>query len=884
MSARILVVEDEIIVAMDIRRRLEKMGYGVVGNEVRGEEAIRTAFEARPDLILMDIKLKGEMDGITAAARIHDSLDTPIIFLTAYSDRPSLDRAKITEPFGYVLKPFEERELSIAVEMALYKSSMDREIRESRKWLHATLSSLAEAVVTTDPAGTVHSLNPAAERLLGCTAAEAVGAPLSELCSFTPSRDEDELGSFPNAGLLECRTGVSVNVDRREETIHDRDGEVIGRTVVLHDISDVLDYERKLQSAKEVAEQAARAKSEFLANMSHELRTPLNSIIGMADLAAGLSASHEQAEYLGILKSSADSLLFLISSILDFSKIDAGRMDVYVEPFNVADALCGVADNLAVQSHKKGLSLHVELGDEVLTTVRGDEGKIRQILLNIVGNAVKFTEKGEVLVAVRKADTQAVSEDGQETNRIWLEFEVRDTGPGIPAAKQKEVFDPFTQLDGSNTRGHGGTGIGLAITSRLVDLLGGTIEMETEEGRGTVVRVRMPFEAVDKTTESGDKRIGDDELPTQILLYSDVPAQQRTITAIARAWGVTVEVLSSPNGLEEMRKAGPGAAVLIRAAAPEAKAVLELALQYEEIDLVAVLDVVTEKVTGNWTLNDTRIQVAHEPVTPSRLAELFRRSAAETSSVVAVGVEALSIPAHGPGDGVAVASGVSEPESEELRTFKVLLVEDDRINRLVNSRMVAKHGHEVLVAETGEEALSILREESVDLVLLDLALPDLHGTEIARRIRAGEVGEHVRSAGIVAITAYATEEQRSEAEQAGMNGFVSKPFAPAALERAMQAAIVSSTAGAGEEGSVSAVETTSGAGGLMDRVRAAMEPTPDLDAVASISQEYRSHLKNMGDTVASELAFRLVLAARRRDEERVGQLIDTIEEEMRGRH
>ena len=198
--------------------------------------------------------------------------------------------------------------------------------------------------------------------------------------------------------------------------------------------------------------------------------------------------------------------------------------------------------------------------------------------------------------------------------------------------------------------------------------------------------------------------------------------------------------------------------------------------------------------------------------------------------------------------------------------------------------MVAKHGHEVLVAETGEEALSILREESVDLVLLDLALPDLHGTEIARRIRAGEVGEHVRSAGIVAITAYATEEQRSEAEQAGMNGFVSKPFAPAALERAMQAAIVSSTAGTGEEESVPAAESPSGAGGLMDRVRAAMEPTPDLDAVASISQEYRSHLKNTGDTVASELAFRLVLAARRRDEERVGQLIDTIEEEMRGRH
>jgi CheY-like chemotaxis protein len=335
---------------------------------------------------------------------------------------------------------------------------------------------------------------------------------------------------------------------------------------------------------------------------------------------------------------------------------------------------------------------------------------------------------------------------------------------------------------------------------------------------------------------------------------------------------VTVERIRSPDDVEAILKAASGGAVLIRAAAPDAQAVLESALQFDKIGLVAVLDAVTEKATGNWTLNDPRILTAHEPVTPSRLAELFRSSAGKTSSVTAVGVDASDHPGSPPGD--------SAPKGEESRSLKVLLVEDDRINRLVNSRMVAKQGHEVLVAETGVEALSILKEETVDLVLLDLALPDLHGTEVARRIRAGEVGERVRSAGIVAITAYATEDQRSDAEKAGMNGFVSKPFAPAALERAMQAAFASST---GDHGSVRAAESPTGAEGLLDQVRAAMEPTADLDAVASISQEYRSHLKNTGDTVASELAFRLVLAARRRDEERVVQLIDTIEEETRDR-
>ncbi|MFP4484157.1 MAG: response regulator [Spirochaetaceae bacterium] len=891
MAARILLVEDEAIVAMDIHRRLEKLGYSVVGNEVRGEDAIEAAKEKRPDLILMDIKLKGEMDGITAASSIREGLSIPVVFLTAYSDRPSLERAKITEPLGYVLKPFEERELTIAVEMALYKSSMDRRIRESREWLQATLSSLHEAVVTTDPAGTVHALNPAAERLLRCTAGEAVGVPLSDLCAFTPSQEQNELASFPNAGVLECREGHRVSVERREETIHDRDGEIIGRAVVIRDISDILNYERRLQSAKEAAEEAARAKSEFLANMSHELRTPLNSIIGMADLAAGMATTREQAEYLGILKSAADSLLFLISSILDFSKIDAGRMDVYVESFNVIDTTCGIVDNLAVQAHKKGVDVHVALDESGSGCVRGDEGKVRQILLNLVGNAVKFTSTGRVVVALRHAGAPSARSSVHDSPAVWYQLEIRDTGPGIPVEKRKEIFEPFTQLDASNTRGHGGTGIGLAITARLIDLIGGHMEMDTEEGKGTTFTVWLPFDGGEATgggpgaparglSAPADRAL----VPSHLFLFSEVDAQGQTLASIARAWGVESRAGANAEELYGWAAEVAGAAVLIRAACPDARALAERLVSGDaEPAVIAILGHVASRQSTEWGLRDERVAYINEPLTPQRLRELLEAHAGVTTH----------------------DRTYREPPQQPGRPLKILLVEDDRINRLVNSRMVAKYGHDVVVSETGEEALRILQEREIDLVLLDLALPDMHGTEVARVIRAGKLGDAVRNIGIVAITAYATEDERARVEEAGMNGFISKPFAPDSLSRAIQAAFGGESFQAASTGVGTAASGTAGSGcrpdgedgatgegnaedadapamtSLVQRLRAAAEGA-DLKEISDIAQEGRADAKHRGDSTTAELAFRLVLAARRGDEERVHQLIDTIEELIRG--
>lgn len=874
MSPRILVVEDEVIVALDIQRRLNKLGYTVVGTEVRGEDAIEAAERERPDLILMDIKLKGEMDGITAATRIHETLSTPVIFLTAFSDRPSLERAKVTQPFGYVLKPFEERELSIAVEMALYKSAMDRELREQREWLQSTLASLHEAVVTTDPAGTVYSLNPAAERLIGRTAAEAVGVPLSELCTFTPSQDAAELASFANAGLLECRNGVGVMVERREATIHDRDGEVIGRSVVLRDISDILDYARKLQSAKELAEKAALAKSEFLANMSHELRTPLNSIIGMADLASGLAATQEQAEYLGILKSSADSLLFLITSILDFSKIDAGRMDVYVASMNLGRTIGSVVDSLAVQAHRKRLGLHVQLPPELPLELRGDEGKIRQILLNLLSNAVKFTEEGHVVVSVTRAGGTGGAKAGEERSPSWYRFTVTDTGPGIPEQRQKEIFDPFTQGDSSRTRTHGGTGIGLAITSRLTELLGGRLELASEEGRGTSFHIYLPLH--EAPGEAPLLETSADPLFSRLVLYSDVPAQRELASGLARTWGLSVQEVGSPEELAGALGKDDGVCVLLRGAAPQCRELLEAALPRREARRLAVMDYVTGEWAGSCRIEDERLLHIREPLTPVRLRDLLF-SPSQTAPAAAAEDRAAAASA----DEVTPSVKDAEAPAEIDRPLRVLLVEDDRINRLVNSRMVARFEHTVRACETGGEALEMLRDEEIDLVLLDLALPDMHGTEVARAIRAGGAGEENCTVPIVAITAYATEEDRHHAEEAGMNGFISKPFSPEALEQTIQSVVAAERPEGIEEPGAS--EGTARAQEILESLRRSLGPPADVGAIAEGAREFRSLARDRGDPQAAELAFRLLLAARRRDEERLGELLEALEETVRDR-
>ncbi|MFP4066429.1 MAG: ATP-binding protein [Spirochaetaceae bacterium] len=496
VPARILIVEDEAIVAMDIRRRIERLGYRTVAAVSSGEEALTAAREKDFDLALMDIQLDGRMDGIEAADAIRRETGRPVVYLTAFSDRESLERAKVTDAFGYVLKPFDERELGIAIEMAMFKERMQRSLAESREWLMGTVAALHEGVVTTDAEDIVLLMNRRAEELTGWHEAEATGRRVHEIVRLEPAAGTDDASAIvPEAGKLIRRDGSTTWVERCVGVIgapadqSSDDGSrvpVAGRVVVLREVSETLRAEREMRRAREKAERALQTKSEFLANVTHEFRTPLNSILGMADLAQELSRDEQQREYLGILKGSAENLLALISSILDLSRIDAGHMELEPGEVNLDRLVESVVESFALEAHSKGLALRLMYDPAVPAFVWTDGVRLTQILSNLLANAVKYTEEGAVTVRTTSS-AEGVS------------ISINDTGPGIPASEQETVFRAFTQLEGGLTRRHGGAGIGLAVVRELTRLMSGDVRLSSREGEGSTFTLTFPLEALPRS-------------------------------------------------------------------------------------------------------------------------------------------------------------------------------------------------------------------------------------------------------------------------------------------------------------------------------------------------------------------------------------------------
>ena len=579
-SARILIVEDEAIVAMDIRHRLEKLGYVPVRSVASGEEAVKAAAELDPDLILMDIQLAGAVDGIEAAGLIRERRGTPVIFLTAYSDRASLERAKVADAFGYVLKPFEERELGIAIEMALYKEQMQRRLSESREWLHGTVGALYEGVVTTDAGGTLLFMNRRAEELVGWSETEAVGLHVDAVVRTEPiPSTEFSTEVLPEAVRLIRRDGSVAYVERRtgeisepakrpaegRETVSpaataptdDAPAAVCGRVVVLREVSEILQYDHAMRAARTDAEQALKSKSEFLANVTHELRTPLNSILGMADLAHELARDEQQREYLGILKSSAENLHGLITSILDLSRIDSGHLQLEPSEVDLDQVLESVVESFALEAHRKGLALRFAQSPETPAYVMADRVRLVQVLSNLIANAVKYTETGSVTVSAdagnaSEAAAGASAEAAGERSRL-VRISVSDTGPGIPASEHQRVFEPFTQVDGGPTRVYNGAGIGLAVAREIVELMGGRILLESDAGKGSVFSVELPLVPAGRMR----KTTGMLPEPRTIALVGPPSPARRSLEAWGREVGAVVKAADGPAAVDSVCESRP---------------------------------------------------------------------------------------------------------------------------------------------------------------------------------------------------------------------------------------------------------------------------------------------------------------------------------------
>ncbi|HNX34470.1 MAG TPA: PAS domain S-box protein [Kiritimatiellia bacterium] len=678
------------------------------------------------------------------------------------------------------------------------RKRIEQELRENEGRLRALTDAAQDAILMMDADGRISFWNPAAERIFGYAQDEVIGRDLHELVAPQRYRPAYQAGMarFQKTGegaavntTIELqalrKTGEELPVELSLSALHlEGRWQAVGiiRDITEHkrDQEELIETNRQLNEAMsranemaEQARQASTAKSDFLANMSHEIRTPMNGVIGMTGLLLDTELTDEQRRYAETVRTSAESLLGLINDILDFSKIEAGKMSLEILDFDLQDLVEDLAATMALRAQDKGLELLYSIATEVPTQLRGDPGRLRQILTNLVSNAIKFTQAGEVAIRVML--------ESERMDSVLLRFSVRDTGIGIPEEKIGLLFEKFMQADTSTTRKYGGTGLGLAICKQLAELMDGEVSVVSEEGKGSEFSVTARF---GKQAEGAQPvvPVSADLRHVRILVVDDNATSREILTTYMTSWGMRpAETSNGPSAIQMLLRA-------VGMGDPFQLAVLDMQMPVMDGEMLGQAIKADARIAGTRLVMLTslgmRDNAAHFQLIgfEACLTKPARHQELKRALSLALMDKATKVP-----QSATKRQGTKDLQAQfaDIKA-RILLAEDNITNQQVALGILKKLGLRADAVANGAEAIKELGTVPYDLVLMDVQMPVLDGLEATRQIRAVHAPVLNRDIPIVAMTAHAMQGDQEKCLAAGMNDYVSKPVTPQALARVLE--------------------------------------------------------------------------------------------------